>query len=207
MRAARIAKPLIFVAALVPASYLAWALLRAPERLGVNPAETLQLETGIWALRFLLATLAITPLRRLTGWHPIIQFRRMLGLLAFFYACLHLMTYVVLDRYFDFSGVWEDVVKRPFITAGMVAFVSMIPLAVTSTKGWIRRLGRRWQLLHRLVYFSAAAACVHFIWKVKVPVGEPVYYAAILGVLLTFRVVYQFRRSYRSRASTRSADL
>ena len=195
MRAARIGKPLIFVAALVPASYLAWALLRAPEHLGVNPAETLQLETGIWTLRFLLATLAVTPLRRLTGWHPIIQYRRMLGLFAFFYACLHLMTYVVLDRYFDFSGVWEDIVKRPFITAGMVAFVLMIPLAVTSTKGWIRRLGRRWQLLHRLVYFSAAAACVHFIWKVKVAVGEPVYYAAILGVLLLFRMIYYVRRS------------
>jgi len=198
LRAARIAKPLIFVAALVPASYLAWALLRAPEHLGANPAETLQLETGIWALRFLLATLAVTPLRRLSGWHPIIQFRRMLGLFAFFYACLHLMTYVVLDRYFDLSGVWEDIVKRPFITAGMVAFVLMVPLAVTSTKGWIRRLGRRWQLLHRLVYFSAAAACVHFIWKVKVPVGEPVYYAAILGVLLVFRVVYSLRRSLRA---------
>ena len=195
MRAARIAKPLIFVAALVPASYLTWALLRAPEHLGVNPAETLQLETGIWTLRFLLATLAVTPLRRLTGWHPIIQFRRMLGLFAFFYACLHLMTYVVLDRYFDFSGVWEDIVKRPFITAGMVAFVLMIPLAATSTKGWIRRLGRRWQLLHRLVYFSATAACVHFIWKVKVPVGEPVYYAGILAVLLVFRVIYYVRRS------------
>ena len=198
MRAARIAKPLIFVAALVPASYLAWALLRAPEHLGVNPAETLQLETGIWALRFLLATLSVTPLRRLTGWHPIIQFRRMLGLFAFFYACLHLMTYVVLDRYFDLSGVWEDIVKRPFITAGMTAFVLMIPLAVTSTKAWIRRLGRRWQLLHRLVYISAAAACVHFIWKVKVPVGEPVYYAAILAGLLVFRVVYYFRRSLRA---------
>jgi len=195
LRAARVAKAVIFVGALVPAVLLAWALLRAPERLGVNPAETLQLETGIWALRFLLATLAITPIRRLTGWHRIIQFRRMLGLFAFFYAFLHLMTYVVLDRYFDFSGVWEDIVKRPFITAGMLAFVLMVPLAVTSTKGWIRRLGRRWQLLHRLVYFSAAAACVHFIWKVKVPVGEPVYYAAILGVLLVFRVVYYVRRS------------
>ena len=183
------------MAALVPAAWLAWALVRSPERLGVNPAETLQLETGIWALRFLLATLAITPLRRLTGWHPIIQYRRMLGLLAFFYACLHLTTYVVLDRYFDLSGVWEDIVKRPFITAGMTAFVLMIPLAITSTKGWIRRLGRRWQLLHRLVYFSAAAACLHFIWKVKVAVGEPVYYAAILGVLLVVRMIYYVRRS------------
>jgi methionine sulfoxide reductase heme-binding subunit len=195
LRAAQVAKALIFVAALVPAGWLAWALFRAPEHLGVNPAETLQLETGIWTLRFLLATLAITPIRRLSGWHRIIQYRRMLGLFAFFYACLHLSTYVVLDRYFDLSGVWEDIVKRPFITAGMLAFVLMIPLAVTSTKGWIRRLGRRWQLLHRLIYFSAAAACVHFIWKVKVPVGEPVYYAGILGALLVFRVIYYVRRS------------
>jgi methionine sulfoxide reductase heme-binding subunit len=195
---ARFAKPLIFLAALAPAAYLAHALFLAPDRLGANPAETLQLETGIWSLRFLLATLAITPLRRLTGWHRIIQYRRMLGLFAFGYSCLHLMTYVVLDRYFDLSGVWEDVVKRPFITAGMVAFTLMIPLAVTSTKGWIRRLGRRWQLLHRLVYVSAAAACVHFIWKVKVPIGEPVYYALILGVLLAFRVIYYLRRSHFS---------
>lgn len=185
----------------MPAAWLAWALVRSPEQLGVNPAETLQLETGIWALRFLLATLAVTPLRRLTGWHPIIQYRRMLGLLAFFYACLHLMTYVVLDRYFDLSGVWEDIVKRPFITAGMAAFVLMIPLAITSTKGWIRRLGRRWQLLHRLVYVSAAAACLHFIWKVKVAVGEPVYYAAILAALLGFRLLYTLSKSRRSIAN------
>lgn len=192
---ARLLKPLVFVAALAPAAYLAWALLRAPETLGANPAETLQLETGIWALRFLLATLAITPIRRLTGWHRIIQYRRMLGLFAFFYAVLHLATYVVLDRLFDLSGVWEDVVKRPFITAGMAAFVLMIPLAITSTRGWIRRLGRRWQLLHRLVYFSAAAACLHFVWKVKVVVGEPVYYAAIFGALLAFRVFWRFRNA------------
>lgn len=194
---ARLLKPLIFVAALAPAAYLAWALFRAPEKLGINPAETLQLETGIWALRFLLATLAITPIRRLTAWHRIIQYRRMLGLFAFFYAVLHLATYVVLDRLFDLSGVWEDVVKRPFITAGMVAFVLMLPLAITSTKGWIRRLGRRWQLLHRLVYISAAAACLHFIWKVKVVIGEPVYYAAILAALLAFRVFWSVRRSVR----------
>jgi len=195
----RLVKPVLFVAALLPAAWLVYALFT--DRLGVNPAETLQLETGIWALRFLLATLAITPIRRITGWHRIIQYRRMLGLFAFVYATLHLATYVVLDRLFELSGIWEDVVKRPFITAGMAAFVLMVPLALTSTKGWIRRLGRRWQLLHRLVYLSAAAACLHFLWKVKVVIGEPVYYAAILAALLVFRVLWHFRHSaYRLRS-------
>jgi sulfoxide reductase heme-binding subunit YedZ len=190
-------KPFLFVAALVPAVWLAVGLYRG--QLGANPAETLQLETGIWALRFLLASLAITPLRRLTGWNWTIQYRRMLGLFAFFYATLHLLTYVVLDRFFELSGIGEDIIKRPYITAGMVAFVLMIPLALTSTKGWIRRLGRKWQLLHRLVYLSAAAACLHFLWKVKVMIGEPVYYAGILAVLLGFRVVWRLRQGSRVR--------
>jgi len=190
-------KAVLFVFALVPAVWLAAGLYRG--ELGANPAETLQLETGIWALRFLLASLAITPLRRLTGWNSVIQVRRMLGLFAFFYATLHLLTYIVLDRFFDFSRVGEDIIKRPYITAGMFAFVLMIPLALTSTKGWIRRLGRKWQVLHRLVYISAAAACLHFLWKVKVMIGEPVYYAGILAVLLGFRVVWRFRQGARLR--------
>jgi sulfoxide reductase heme-binding subunit YedZ len=189
----RLVKPALFLLSLVPAAMLANAL--ATGNLGVNPAETLQLETGIWALRFLLASLAITPLRRLSGWNRLVQYRRMLGLFAFFYATLHLLTYVVLDRYFDLSGIVEDVAKRPFITLGMLAFLLMVPLAITSTKGWIRRLGRRWQALHRLVYFAALAASLHFIWKVKVAIGEPVYYAAILGVLLAIRVVVSWRAS------------
>ena len=189
----RLVKPAIVVLALVPAGLLVRGLLQGD--LGVNPAETLQLETGIWALRFLLASLAITPLRRLSGWNRLVQYRRTLGLLAFFYATLHLLTYVVLDRYFDWSGVVADVAKRPFITFGMLAFVLMIPLAVTSTKGWIRRLGRRWQTLHRLVYFAAIAASLHFIWKVKVVIGEPVYYAAILTALLVIRAAISLRKS------------
>ena len=193
----RVAKVLLFVASLVPAAYLTSALLN--EGLGANPAEALQTQTGIWALRFLVLTLAVTPVRRLTKWNRVIQYRRMLGLFAFFYAFLHLLAYAVLDRYFDFAGVWEDVVKRPFITAGMVAFILMVPLAITSTKGWIRRLGKRWQLLHRLVYLSALAASVHFLWKVKVAIGEPVYYAAILGVLLAFRLLWRFRPTARPR--------
>ena len=153
-------------------------------RLSANPIEDITLTTGIWALRLLLVSLAITPLRRVTGWQRVIQYRRMLGLFAFFYASLHLLTYVVLDQGLAFEFILPDIVKRPYITMGMIAFTLMVPLALTSTKGWIRRLGRKWQLLHRLVYVSAAAACLHFLWKVKVAIGEPVYYAAILGVLL-----------------------
>ena len=188
----RLIKALVFVSALIPAALLARGLYSG--NLGINPAETLQLETGIWAFRFLLASLAITPLRRLFGWNRLVQYRRMLGLFAFFYATLHLATYVVLDRYFDWAGVVEDVAKRPFITLGMLAFALMIPLALTSTTGWIRRLGRRWQTLHRLVYAAAIAAALHFIWKVKVAIGEPVYYAAILAVLLSVRIVISLRK-------------
>jgi sulfoxide reductase heme-binding subunit YedZ len=184
----RPAKILLFVAALLPAAYLTYGLFY--DGLGANPAEALQTQTGIWALRFLVLTLLVTPVRRLTKWNPIIQYRRMLGLFAFFYAFLHLLAYAVLDRYLDFSGVWEDVAKRPFITAGMVAFILMVPLAITSTKGWIRRLGRRWQLLHRLIYLSAIAAAVHYLWKVKIIGGSPVYYALIIGALLAFRIVW-----------------
>ena len=196
----RLWKVLLLVAALVPAAYLTYGLFN--DLLGANPAEALQTQTGIWALRFLILTLAVTPVRRLTGWNRVIQYRRMLGLFAFFYAFLHLLAYAVLDRYFDFAGVWEDVVKRPFITAGMVAFVLMVPLAVTSTKGWIRRLGRRWQLLHRLIYVSAIAGAVHYLWKVKIMTGSPVYYAVIIAALLAFRIVWQvWNRRPRSAVS------
>jgi methionine sulfoxide reductase heme-binding subunit len=185
----RVAKPVVFLLALAP---FLWLVFRGlTNRLSANPIEDITLTTGIWALRLLLATLAVTPIRRLTGWNRIIQYRRMLGLFAFFYATLHLLTYLVLDQGLAFEFILPDIVKRPYITAGMTAFVLMVPLALTSTKGWIRRLGRKWQLLHRLVYISAFAACLHFIWKVKVVIGEPVYYAAIFAVLLGFRVVWQ----------------
>lgn len=187
----RAVKPLVFLAGLTP---FLWLLFRAlTGRLTANPIEDVTLTTGIWALRFLLITLAITPVRRVTGWHRIIQYRRMLGLFAFFYATVHLLIYVVLDQGLALRYIAADIVKRPYITAGMTAFLLMVPLAITSTRGWIRRLGRRWQLLHRLVYVSAAAACLHFIWKVKVAIGEPVYYALILGALLLFRILWRFR--------------
>jgi sulfoxide reductase heme-binding subunit YedZ len=194
----KLLKPLVFLLALVPAGYLGYRTYT--NDLGVNPAETLQLETGEWALKFLIITLAVTPVRRLTGWNRVIQFRRMLGLFAFFYACLHFLTYIVLDKYFAFGEMMADVVKRPFITAGFVAFVAMVPLAITSTNGWIRRLGRRWQVLHRLIYVSGAAAAVHFVWKVKVVIGEPIYYALAIALLLGFRVVWQLKSAKSLRA-------
>ena len=189
---ARAIKAAVAIAALIPAGWLAWLLFTGGD-LGVNPAETLQLKTGTWSLRFLLVSLAITPLRRLTKWNRIIGYRKVFGLLAFLYATLHLATYVVFDRYFDFAGIWEDVAKRPFITMGMVSFALLVPLALTSTRGAIRRMGKRWTQLHRLVYIAAIAAAVHYLWKVKVAIGWPVYYAAILMVLLGLRVFWWLR--------------
>lgn len=194
--ATRLGKPLVFALALLPALWLAYRTYAG--RLGTNPVEELTLTTGIWALRLLLASLAITPLRRLSGWNGAIQYRRMLGLFAFFYASLHLLIYIVLDQGLAVGYILADVGKRRYITAGMLAFLLMLPLAITSTKGWIRRLGRRWQRLHQLVYASAIAAALHFIWKVKVVIGEPVYYALILAVLLGFRLVWAWRQQARA---------
>jgi sulfoxide reductase heme-binding subunit YedZ len=188
---ARLTKPAVFLLALVPAAWLAWASFH--DGLGANPVEMLELTTGIWAYRFLLLSLVITPLRRLTGWNRLVRFRRMLGLFAFAYAGAHLLIYVVIDQGLALQYIVADVVKRRFITAGMVAFLLMVPLAVTSTQGWIRRLGRRWQSLHRLVYAGAIAAALHFVWKVKVAVGEPVYYAVFLAILLGLRLLWRRR--------------
>ena len=181
----------VVVLAVAPAVWLAYRALNG--MLGVNPVEDLLLTTGLWAFRFLLLSLAVTPLRQMTGWHSVIRFRRTLGLFAFFYACLHLVTYLVLDQGVELRFILADVAKRPFITAGLTAFLLMFPLAATSTRRAIRRLGRRWQVLHRLVYISAAAAALHFIWKVKVVAGEPVYYGVALILLLTFRVLRKAR--------------
>jgi sulfoxide reductase heme-binding subunit YedZ len=190
-------KSLVFVLALVPLGRLAVTV--STGRTGPNPAEDIILATGIWALRFLLITLAITPVRRFTGVNAVIQYRRMLGLFAFFYAGVHLFSYLLFDRLFQVGEILTDITDRPFIAAGMTALALMVPLAVTSTKGWIRRLGRRWQTLHRIVYLSAAAACLHFAWKVKIFVGEPVYYVAFLTMLLGFRLLWRLRLSERPR--------
>lgn len=156
---------------------------------GANPAEYLQHATGDWTLRFLLFCLAITPLRKFLNLSELIRFRRMLGLFAFFYACLHFLTYIGPDQSFDLGGMWRDVQKRRFITVGFTAFVLLIPLAVTSTKGWIGRLGgKRWQRLHRLVYVAAVCGVVHYYWLVKSDVRKPVFYGVILGILLLWRL-------------------
>jgi sulfoxide reductase heme-binding subunit YedZ len=185
-------KIVLFLAALVPVTLLVRGMLTGT--LGVNPAETVQLETGRWALKFLLLSLAVTPVRRLTGWNVVIQYRRMLGLFAFFYATLHLLSYWSFDLGFAVAGIPADILKRPFIALGFAAFVLLVPLAFTSTRGWIRRLGRKWTQLHRLVYVAAILAVVHFALKVKVFTGDPVIYAAILVLLLGFRVVWALRR-------------
>jgi methionine sulfoxide reductase heme-binding subunit len=196
----RAAKVILFLAALVPVALLVRGALTGT--LGVNPAETIQLQTGRWALKFLFLSLAVTPVRRVTGWNVVIQFRRMLGLFAFFYAALHFTAYFAFDLNFAIGTMVTDVYKRPFIALGFTAFLLLIPLAVTSTKGWIRRLGKKWTQLHRLVYVSAILATIHFAWKVKVFTGDPVYYAVMLTVLLGFRLVWQLRTARRAAPRT-----
>lgn len=199
-----VVKPAVFIAALGPVAWLTWAALTG--NLSANPLSDLTNETGLWALRFLALSLALTPVRRLTDWHWVVRFRRMIGLFAFFYGTLHFLIYVIVDRFagLDFpdgivawstarhlaASVGEDIYKRPFITIGFTALMLMLPLAVTSTAGWIRRLGRRWQALHRLVYPAAIAAVVHYYWLVKADVSSPLLYAAIVVGLLAFRVVW-----------------
>jgi sulfoxide reductase heme-binding subunit YedZ len=180
-------KPVVFLACLVPLARLAWLGFHAG--LGANPIEFITHSTGDWTLTFLLITLSITPLRKLTRQYWLISFRRMVGLFAFFYGSLHLMTYVWLDKFFDVHEMVHDIAKRRFITAGMTAFALMIPLALTSTKWSIRRLGKRWQMLHRLVYFSASVGVIHYIWLVKADLKKPLEYAFVLGILLMYRVV------------------
>src|SRR5262245_7332073 len=193
LNARRAAKVLVFLLALGPAALLIRGMITG--YLGVNPAETIQLETGRWTFKFLLLTLLVTPVRRITGWNVVIQFRRMLGLFAFFYGTLHFASYWAFDLVFAFGRLFADIAKRPFILMGFLAWLSMLPLAVTSTKGWIRRLGRNWARLHMLIYVAGVFAAIHFAWKVKVFTGDPVYYAAVVAVLLGFRVVWAARRA------------
>jgi len=180
-------KPAIFVACLIPLAQLVY--LGLTDDLTANPIEYVTRFTGSWALILLLVTLSITPLRKLSGWNELIKVRRMLGLFAFFYAALHFSTYVVLDLFFDFAAVGKDIVKRPYITVGFTAFVLMIPLAVTSTAGMIRRLGKRWQQLHYLVYVVSILAVVHFYWLVKSDIRRPVQYGLVLATLLGYRLL------------------
>jgi len=219
-----IAKPALFLGSLGPAAWLVAAALTG--KLSVNPLADITNETGVWALRFLCLTLAITPLRRITGWNGAIRFRRMLGLFAFFYGSLHLLIYLAADRLAgldlpaglvawqtvrDLAGATiSDIVKRPFITIGFASWLCMVPLAITSTTGMIRRLGgRRWQLLHRLTYVAVAAAVLHYWWLVKADVRRPEWYALGAGSLLAFRAwqwIRSTRGSHARRSEARIAD-
>lgn len=196
----RAIKAMVFAAALAPLAYLAWGAVTGG--LGANPIEAITRETGTWTLRFLMATLAVTPFRRVTGLNRVVAYRRMLGLFAFFYGSLHLVTYLWLDQFFDVQAILNDVYKRPFITAGMTAFLLMLPLAATSTAGMIRRMGgAAWRRLHRLAYVAALAGVVHYWWLVKLDVTRPQIYAGILAVLLGARVAW-FVASRRRRPAT-----
>jgi sulfoxide reductase heme-binding subunit YedZ len=198
----------VFLVCLVPLGVLVWRALTA--HLGANPVEFIQHATGDWTLRFLVSTLSITPLRKLLKLPDLIRFRRMLGLFAFFYACLHFLTYLGPDQSFDLAAIWRDVAKRPFITVGFTAFVLLIPLAITSTAGWIRRLGgRRWQILHRAIYISVICGVIHYYWLVKSAVLRPLTYAAIVAVLLLWRLgdwLMRRGRFIRTAAKTQRAS-
>ncbi len=180
-------KVVVFLFSLAPFGALVWRILH--NQLGANPVEFLQRATGDWTLRFLVFTLAITPFRKLFRLPELIRFRRMLGLFAFFYVSLHFLTYLGPDQSFSLSAMWKDVAKRPFVTVGFTGLLLLIPLAITSTAGWIRRLGgRRWQLLHRAIYFAAVCGVIHFYWLVKSDIRKPVFYGVLVAILLLWRV-------------------
>lgn len=195
----------VFLLCLAPAGLLLWNFFR--DELGANPIEFITRATGDWTLRFLLITLAVTPLRKTFLLYNLIRFRRMLGLFAFFYALLHFTTYIWLDKFFDLAEMWKDVVIRRFITVGFAAFLLLIPLAITSTRGWIRRMGgKRWQWLHRAIYASAACGVIHYYWLVKSDVRGPLAYAAVLAVLLGWRFVLWLRDRRKRAGATEVSE-
>ena len=193
-------KVVVFLLCLVPVGILGWRFLHSD--LTPNPIEFITHFTGDWAIRLLVTTLLITPLRRLLGLPDLVRYRRMLGLFTFFYACLHFITWFAVDKLFDFHEIGKDFVKRRFIIAGLVAFTSMIPLAITSTTGWIRRLGgRRWQALHRLIYLTGIAAVVHYYWLVKSDVRLPVLYGTLVALALSYRIIIWMVARLRRRSA------
>jgi sulfoxide reductase heme-binding subunit YedZ len=194
MKKRRPVKVFVFLACLAPMFYLCWRIYN--QNLTANPIEYITHFTGDWTIRFLVMTLAVTPFRKQLELPELIRYRRMLGLYAFFYACLHfVITYLWFDKFFDLHAIAKDIVKRPFITIGFTAFMLMLPLAVTSTAGWIRRLGgRRWQMLHRLVYGAGIAAVIHYYWLVKSDIRKPVMYGALVAILLGYRLVFRSRK-------------
>lgn len=194
-------RPALWVLVIFPAPMLVAQLLL--DQLGADPIDKLERLSGLWALRFLIASLAVTPLMRLTGWGWLVAERRFLGLAAFFWAMAHLSVYTVLDWFFDWHEIWKDIAEHLYITLGMLAFVLMIPLALTSTKASIRRLGgARWNRLHALVYVSIIAAGFHYVWAVKKDIAQPIFYGTMIAILLAFRVVWRIQR----RSSARSVS-
>jgi sulfoxide reductase heme-binding subunit YedZ len=202
-------KVVVFLLALVPFAGLVWRIFN--NKLGANPVEFLQHATGDWTLRFLVFTLCITPFRKILHLPDLIRFRRMLGLFAFFYVCLHFLTYLGPDQSFDLAAMWKDVAKRPFITVGFLGFVLLIPLALTSTAGWIRRLGgKRWQQLHRAIYITAICGVIHYYWLVKSDVRKPVFYGSLVAILLVWRFgdwLSKRRSSVAAKISPQSAPV
>src|SRR4051794_34485628 len=191
----------IFVACLVPLAYIAWKFWR--DKLGANPYRELEIETGLWTLRLLAVTLAITPFRRAFGWNWLVKYRRMLGLFTFFYATVHLSMWAGVDWFFAWGDMWHEIVKHKYILIGMLTWLIMLPLAITSTKGWVRRLGKRWAKLHRLVYAAAITGTIHYLWAVKKDTFFPAVYFAVFALLLAYRLI-DARRKRSPAASSRS---
>lgn len=197
-------KAIVFALCLLPLAWLVWDGLHAD--LGTNPIEEVTHRTGDWTLRLLLITLTVTPARGLLSWNFLLRLRRLLGLFAFFYACLHFLTYVWLDQFFWWDEIVKDIVKRPFITVGFAAFVMLVPLAATSTNAMMKRLGRRWQPLHRLVYVSATLGVLHYLWLVKADVQRPLTYGALLVILLAYRAYAGRRRMIKAAETLRTGS-
>ena len=185
-------KPLVFIVALVPLAVLAWRFFH--DGLGANPIREAEIQTGLWTLRFLAVTLALSPARRTLGWNVLSKYRRMLGLFTFFYACVHLSMWAGVDWFFAWDDMWHEIVKHKYILIGMLTWIMLLPLAITSTRAWVRRLGKRWARLHRLVYVAAVTGTIHYLWAVKKDTFFPLVYVAIFAVLLGYRLLSARRR-------------
>jgi methionine sulfoxide reductase heme-binding subunit len=205
----KFAKPIVFIICLIPAARIGWGIACAvigctpppflAQHLGVNPIRDAEIQTGLWTLRFLAIALAITPARRITHWNVLGKYRRMLGLFTFFYACVHLSLWFV-DWWFDWPAMWGEIVKHKFILIGMLTFLILVPLAITSTNGWIKRLGKRWTKLHRLVYVAAITGTIHYLWGLSSKEGStptfPMLYLATFALLLGYRVYDNWRKNH-----------
>ena len=196
-------KPALFVACLLPLAYVGWKF--ATDRLGANPIRELEIETGLWTLRFLAVTLSITPARKAFGWNSLVKYRRMLGVFTFTYACVHLSMWVGVDWFFAWPDMWGEIVKHKYILIGMTTWLVLLPLAVTSTKGWVRRLGKRWTTLHRLVYVAAITGTIHYLWAVKKDTFFPLVYLGVFGLLLGYRVVVAWGKRRTADVERRTA--